>query len=210
MEVTYDGTCFGCGERNPNGLRMRFEPDGEESACELSVPERYQSWLGIVHGGMVALMLDEAVGWAAWHAGRPSVTGKLEVRLRQPLKVGERIRVAGRIERTRRNLVYTTAYVDRVRERHGFSVFAEQAAPQLIRLGVSVRMDTLRSGEEGPKSADSSSKRWSGAGDSNPGPHGPEPCALPDCASPRRREASNANSSVPEALPAPASCRRGS
>jgi acyl-coenzyme A thioesterase PaaI-like protein len=114
MEVTYDGTCFGCGERNPNGLGMRFQPDGEESACEFAVPERYQSWQGIVHGGVVALMLDEAVGWAAWHAGRPSVTGKLEVRLRLPLRVGEGVRVAGRIERARRNLVYTSAYVDRL------------------------------------------------------------------------------------------------
>jgi acyl-coenzyme A thioesterase PaaI-like protein len=114
MEVTYDGTCFGCGEQNPNGLRMHFEPRDGESVCEFAVPQRYQSWQGIVHGGVVALMLDEAVGWAAWHAGRPSVTGKLEVRLRQPLKVGERIRVAGRIERTRRNLTYTTAYVDRL------------------------------------------------------------------------------------------------
>src|SRR5436309_1112860 len=32
---------------------------------------------------------------------------------------------------------------------------------------------------------DSQSKIWSGARDLNPGPHGPEPCALPNCASPR-------------------------
>src|SRR5258706_3649562 len=29
-------------------------------------------------------------------------------------------------------------------------------------------------------------RNWSGARDLNPGPHGPEPCALPNCASPRR------------------------
>src|SRR5258708_19708393 len=29
-------------------------------------------------------------------------------------------------------------------------------------------------------------ENWSGARDLNPGPHGPEPCALPNCASPRR------------------------
>ena len=58
--------------------------------------------------------MDEAVGWAAWHAGHPGVTGKLEVRLRQPLKVGERVRIVGRVERIRRQLVYTTSNVTRI------------------------------------------------------------------------------------------------
>jgi acyl-coenzyme A thioesterase PaaI-like protein len=114
VQVTYDGHCFGCGERNSDGLQMRFIPDGDHSACEYQVPARYQSWQGIVHGGMVSLMLDEAVGWAAWHAGHPGVTGRLEVRLRLPLKVGERVRVVGRVERVRRNLIYTSAYIDRI------------------------------------------------------------------------------------------------
>jgi acyl-coenzyme A thioesterase PaaI-like protein len=78
------------------------------------VPARYQSWAGVVHGGLVALMLDEAVGWAAWHAGLPGVTGKLEVRYRQPLKIGERVRVSGRVEKVRRTLVYTTARITRL------------------------------------------------------------------------------------------------
>ncbi len=113
MEVTYDGRCFGCGPENAEGLQMRFLPVDGESVCDYSVPERYQSWEGVVHGGMVALMLDEAVGWAAWHAERPGVTGKLEVRYRQPLRVGERVRVAGRVEKVRRTLVYASARIER-------------------------------------------------------------------------------------------------
>ncbi len=113
MEITYDGRCFGCGPDNPEGLMMAFETTGGESVCEYAVPPRYQSWQGMVHGGMVALMLDEAVGWAAWHAERPGVTGKLEVRYRQPLRVGERVRVVGRIDRTRRTLVYASARIER-------------------------------------------------------------------------------------------------
>jgi acyl-coenzyme A thioesterase PaaI-like protein len=116
MEVTYDGRCFGCGMENPEGLRMRFEREGEVSRCAFEVPERYQSWRGVVHGGMVSLMLDEAVGWAAWHAGHPGVTGRLEVRLRMPLEVGERIVVEGRVDRVRRTLVYASATIDRARD----------------------------------------------------------------------------------------------
>src|SRR5207302_2039940 len=55
-----------------------------------------------------------AVGWAAWHQGRPGVTGKLEVRYRLPLQVGERVRVTGRVDSVRRNLVYASATIERV------------------------------------------------------------------------------------------------
>lgn len=91
---------------------MRFTPTENGSVCEFEVPERYQSWQGMVHGGVVALMLDEAVGWAAWHAGRPGLTGRLEVRYRRPLQLGERVRVVGRVEQVRRSLVYASATID--------------------------------------------------------------------------------------------------
>jgi uncharacterized protein (TIGR00369 family) len=114
MEVEFDGRCFGCGPLNEEGLQMTFLPAGEVSVTEFEVPARYQSWKGVVHGGIVALLLDEAVGWAAWHRGHPGVTGKLEVRFRQPLRIGERIRLIGRVENVRRTLVYATASIERV------------------------------------------------------------------------------------------------
>jgi acyl-coenzyme A thioesterase PaaI-like protein len=114
MEVEFDGRCFGCGPLNEEGLQMIFLPEGDVSVTEFEVPARYQSWKGVVHGGMVALMLDEAVGWAAWHKGHPGVTGKLEVRYRLPLRIGERVRLSGRVENVRRTLVYATAKIERI------------------------------------------------------------------------------------------------
>jgi uncharacterized protein (TIGR00369 family) len=114
MEVEFDGRCFGCGPLNEDGLQMTFLADGDVSVAEFAVPARYQSWKGVVHGGMVALLLDEAVGWAAWHKGHPGVTGKLEVRYRQPLRVGERVRLTGQVERVRRTLVYASATIERI------------------------------------------------------------------------------------------------
>ena len=93
---------------------MRFENTGSEAVCDFEVPERYQSWRGMVHGGLVALMLDEAVGWAGWHSGHPGLTGKLEVRYRQPLRIGEPVRVVGRVERIRRSLVYAVSHIERL------------------------------------------------------------------------------------------------
>ena len=112
MEVRFDGHCFGCGPLNDEGLQLRFVPRPEGSVAEFVVPPRYQSWAGMAHGGVVALLLDEAVGWAAWHAGHPGVTGRLLVSFRRPLKLGEPVRIVGKVENVRRSLVHASAYVE--------------------------------------------------------------------------------------------------
>ena len=112
MEVRFDGHCFGCGPLNEDGLKLKFEPGTDGSVAEYQVPDRFQSWHGMAHGGMVALMLDEAVGWAAWHAGHPGVTGRLQVAFRRPLKLGEWVRIVGKVDNFRRTLVYVSAFVE--------------------------------------------------------------------------------------------------
>src|SRR5258706_14614107 len=111
VEVRFDGHCCGCGPLNEDGLQLKFVPSPDGSVAEFVVPDRFQSWSGMAHGGITSLLLDEAVGWAAWHAGHPGVTGRLQVSFRRPLKLGERVRVVGQVERIRRTLVYTNAYV---------------------------------------------------------------------------------------------------
>jgi acyl-coenzyme A thioesterase PaaI-like protein len=113
MEVHFDGHCFGCGQLNADGLQLRFEPQADgTSAADYNVPERFQSWAGMAHGGIVSLMLDEAVGWAAWHGGHPGVTGRLQVSLRRPLKLGEPVRIVGHVDNVRRTLIYVSAFVE--------------------------------------------------------------------------------------------------
>lgn len=112
MEVHFDGHCFGCGPLNLEGLRLVFTPGPDGSWADYEVPDRFQSWAGMVHGGVISLMLDEAVGWAAWHAGHPGVTGRLAVSYRRPLRLGETVRIVGRLDRVRRSLVYATAFIE--------------------------------------------------------------------------------------------------
>lgn len=109
LEAT--GSCFGCGERNPGGLRLCFEVDRAartlRTTCRL--PDIYQSWEGILHGGLVATLLDEAMGKLAQELGHPALTASLEVRFRRPARVGEPITVEAAIDSLDRRIIRARA-----------------------------------------------------------------------------------------------------
>lgn len=108
--------CFICGLANPIGLKMVFHEDLQhmQVRARLIVPERYRSYPGVVHGGIVATVLDETSGRALIVHSRDIndffVTTKMEVRYRRatptdtPLLAvgwvehyGERARVRGEL-----------------------------------------------------------------------------------------------------------------
>lgn len=99
--------CFVCGRKNPRGLYMRFYDNGrDEVVSEYLVPDDFQSYPGIVHGGVVAAMLDEAVCRVAMigdhHHFMMSV--KLEVKYRHPVPTDHPLRIVGRAVRLRGRL----------------------------------------------------------------------------------------------------------
>jgi acyl-coenzyme A thioesterase PaaI-like protein len=99
--------CFICGRKNPHGLYMHFYDDGDKTVLAThTVPEAYQGYPGVVHGGIVAAMLDEAVGRVAM-IGDPHhfmMSVKLEVKYRHPVPTEKPLRIIGRIERLRGRL----------------------------------------------------------------------------------------------------------
>ncbi|UCG24767.1 MAG: PaaI family thioesterase [Chloroflexota bacterium] len=99
--------CFVCGRRNPHGLYMTFYDNGRDEVCsDYSVPDEYQSYPGIVHGGVIAAMLDEVVARVAMiedhHHFMMSV--KLEVKYRHPVPTETPLKILGRIVRLRGRL----------------------------------------------------------------------------------------------------------
>jgi uncharacterized protein (TIGR00369 family) len=97
-----DGNCIGCGERSEIGLHMHFSLV-EDGAVEsrLIVPARFQGWQNVVHGGVVALLLDEAMAYAAAAAGHVVMTADLKLRFRKSVPVGEDLVVRARVLRRR-------------------------------------------------------------------------------------------------------------
>lgn len=99
--------CFVCGRRNPVGLYMQFYDNGKnEVLSEYTVAERYQSYPGIVHGGILASMLDEVVGRVAIIGDHHHfmVSVKLQVLYRHPVPVETALIIRGRIIRMRGRL----------------------------------------------------------------------------------------------------------
>ncbi len=90
-------SCFVCGRENPVGLLMDFYTS-EPGHCrtEISIPKEYEGYPGVVHGGIVAAILDETGGRA--HMTEPTifmVTAQLNVRYRKPVPSGSRLEVIG-------------------------------------------------------------------------------------------------------------------
>lgn len=99
--------CFACGVKNPIGLKliMYADPETGEVNCDYTVPKIYEGYPGVVHGGIVAALLDEVISRVYMVAdhNRFMYTAKLTTRYRkhvpseQPLHlVGSFIRDRGR------------------------------------------------------------------------------------------------------------------
>ena len=92
-----DDKCFACGMSNPDGLRIEWKVDGTCATAEFVPEGKYQGWKGIVHGGILATLLDEAMTRLAWVVCGGALTAEMTVRYVKPAKVGETLFIRGEI-----------------------------------------------------------------------------------------------------------------
>ena len=99
----FDDYCFACGARNPIGIRMQVKYLEDIAAAEsiLDLPKEFQGWQEVIHGGILATLLDEIMMHAIWHFAGAGVTLGIDVQFRQPLAPAEMILVRGRITETK-------------------------------------------------------------------------------------------------------------
>jgi acyl-coenzyme A thioesterase PaaI-like protein len=98
--------CFVCGLLNPLGLHLVFENSAAgEVTAEFTVPEMYQGYPGVVHGGIVAAMLDELAARSFMGGDPPRFmfTARLQVRYRKNVPVEQPLRLVGRAGSRRRH-----------------------------------------------------------------------------------------------------------
>lgn len=97
--------CFVCGDQNPAGLHARFQTDGATISTEITLSPPHNGYNGIAHGGVLAALLDEAMGWApAVATGRLCMAVEIHVRYRQSVPIGTPLVVKGWVTDTSKRI----------------------------------------------------------------------------------------------------------
>ena len=112
MEHMAQNRCFGCGPANAIGLRLEFllAEDGSV-VCLPTIPECFEGPHGLVHGGIIATLLDEAMSKSVRAIGLTGLTSQLEIDYRSPVHSGEQIRLEGRLVRAEGRKHWTEARI---------------------------------------------------------------------------------------------------
>ncbi|MDH4028473.1 MAG: PaaI family thioesterase [Nitrospirota bacterium] len=109
MNLSDDGHCFVCGPKNPIGLKLDFTFNGRTIETTFVPKKEHQGYADIVHGGIVATLLDEVMVKLAIELAMPAVTAQMDIRLRKALKVGQKITVTAEITEVTRKLLAASA-----------------------------------------------------------------------------------------------------
>jgi len=125
--MQFQTTCFACGSDNPHGLQLKFRIDPVGTAtASLVLGSEWEGLRGIVHGGIVTTLLDEAMAKAVAAIGCKTMTAELRVRFRQYAETGERLQVRGWVVSRKARLIETEATLvaaDGSERTHAWAVF---------------------------------------------------------------------------------------
>ena len=99
------------GLRNPVAppLDVRRDPAGSAEA-DFHLGAAYEGPLGLVHGGVSALLLDQLLGEAAGAGGKPGMTATLTIDYRRPTPLGD-LHAEARIERTEDHKTWAVGHI---------------------------------------------------------------------------------------------------
>lgn len=97
--------CFVCGHRNPYGLHLFFRLEQNTVVADFQPRNEHQGYPGVIHGGIVAAVLDEALGRTSVLGNNQewTMTGRLEVRYRRYVPFGPLLRVRATLDLERRS-----------------------------------------------------------------------------------------------------------
>lgn len=90
---TESHNCFACSPSNASGLRMKFFTDSTRVYAKAVVPVHMGGWNRIAHGGIVATILDETMGWAGIYLlEQLTLTKTMTIDFAKAVMVGEELR----------------------------------------------------------------------------------------------------------------------
>src|SRR6266550_2456300 len=95
--------CFACGKNNPEGMRLKFTFDQQRDCfvCRFRLGKRYTGPPGHAHGGIIATILDEAMGKVNKRRQVVALTSEIRVQYLKPMPLNKPLRVESREVRVR-------------------------------------------------------------------------------------------------------------
>ncbi len=94
-------------------MHLEFEVARDRAETRYVGRQQDQGYDGLMHGGIVAALLDETMGWAIFHQGIWGVTAKLAVTYRRPVPVGEELRISAEVAGDRGRAIELRGWVTR-------------------------------------------------------------------------------------------------
>jgi uncharacterized protein (TIGR00369 family) len=97
IEPNPTNLCFGCGGGNARGMKLTFEQDdaARKIIGRFRLGGDYQGAFGIIHGGVIALILDEVMGKVCRFRGVRAVTAEMHIEYLKPIWVDADLVVEG-------------------------------------------------------------------------------------------------------------------
>jgi len=97
LEPKEGNRCFGCGAANPAGMKLTFELDLDTRRARgsFALGANYAGGGGFAHGGIIAVVLDEAMGKISKLTDEKAVTAEMNIEYRRPVPVDQPVVVEG-------------------------------------------------------------------------------------------------------------------
>ncbi len=104
--------CIACGMTNAHGLHLRFETENDGSVkASFQCHETLEGYPGILHGGIISMILDSAMGNCMFSRGQATVTVEMNTKFRHPVLTGRLATVSAKVTRVSHPLYLLEAQI---------------------------------------------------------------------------------------------------
>ncbi|MCY3544062.1 MAG: PaaI family thioesterase [Chloroflexota bacterium] len=129
--------CFGCGEDNPIGLRLKYRFEGDALVTDFRPGIEHEGWPGIVNGGIIATLLYEIMENYAYHSGSTTMMRDMEVKFIRPARIRRRITAIARLDiQVHREMTVTATLMQGKTVAEGTAHLTELSEAQIERIGI--------------------------------------------------------------------------
>ena len=103
--------CFVCGDKNQCGLKVDFFDEQGVAKAQYQASSVFEGYKDVLHGGIISALLDEVMIKAVLAKDILAVTASIEVKFKQPVKIGEKLFLEGKIIEDRGRIITTEGKV---------------------------------------------------------------------------------------------------